>query len=1076
VVEARKAELKPLPRTPADARIEDKPHGSVQRAIGGIIRNRRYRPGPLRSSAADRSDQNMNNLVARAPQWMRSPRLRKIALWTGGTIALVAVLGFLVAPPIVRHQLQKVLSEQLHREVTIEQVRINPFALSASVRHLAVKEHDGAANVFGFDELSVNVAYSSLWRRALLVEALKLARPYVRIVRNDDKTYNVQDLVEAFTRPAQPEPTSAPPRFALFNIEVDDGRIEFDDRPEKTRHTVDSLRIGVPFISSIPSQVDVYVHPELRAIVNGAPFALTGETKPFKDTRETTLKIDLKDLQIAQYLEYSPVPLRLRVQSGRLDTQLALSLSTQGDKLNTLVITGSAALRGVVVAADDGTRLAAVDTLQVELNALDLVGRRFNAKRVRIDKPDVLVTRFKDGRINLLGVIEPAPSAASEADDAPPVAIEVGALSIADGTVRVTDHVPARPFQTTLTNVALDTQNLAYRAGGGTGQPDPQAPAAAVKLAFEVDSKGRLAYDGTLQLGSLQTEGQLAVDGVRIAPFAPYYEDMLDVLVSNGVAATRGRLAVGLPQGRPLRVTYRGEALITGFASRDKPTSQDLLRWKSLAARGIDFDLEPLAVAVDEIALSDFYSRLIVNNDATLNLQRLIRRSNGAPAAATEPLLNEPPAAAPPAEGNAAAQTEAPQAPPSAAASSQKLRDRPNVRIGRFVLKGGRINFSDYFIKPNYSADLSAVSGTVGAMTPDSAGDVELRGRIGETAPIEILGRVNPLAGDLFLDINASAREVELSPLSPYAVKYAGYGIEKGKLSLRVRYLVENRKLAAENNLYLDQLTFGERVESPTATKLPVLLAVALLKDRNGVIDVNLPISGSLDDPQFSLGGVIARAIVNLIAKAVTAPFAWLGALAGGRGEELAYVEFAPGSARLTSESEDRLRSLAKALAERPGLKLDVSGRVDPQADRAGLKRLLLDRRVKAEKLKQAEKKTDAEAFEPEALDDVTLEPAAYAAYLTAVYRAAKFDRPRNALGMLRDLPVPEMEQLLLDNIAVTDEDLRRLANSRAQAAQVWLVETGGIPAERVFLAAAKLDAQGIKDSGKPTRVDFSLR
>jgi hypothetical protein len=366
---------------------------------------------------------------------------------------------------------------------------------------------------------------------------------------------------------------------------------------------------------------------------------------------------------------------------------------------------------------------------------------------------------------------------------------------------------------------------------------------------------------------------------------------------------------------------------------------------------------------------------------------------------------------------------------------------------------------------------LTGVEGGVTEITPDKAGDVALRGRIHQTAPLEVAGKLNPLARDLFIDLKAGARDIELSPLTPYAVKYAGYGIEKGKLSVKLSYLVENRKLAAENNIYLDQLTFGERVESPTATQLPVLLAVALLKDRNGVIDINLPISGSLDDPQFSLGGIIVKVFVNLIVKAVTAPFALLGSLFGG-GEELAFLEFDPGSAALDAADEAKLKSLAKALEERPGLKLDASGRAEPESDREALKRIAVERQVKAAKLKD----TGGKAADTAALDEVTVDPKEYEKYLTAAYRAAKFDRPRNAIGMLKELPVPEMEQLLLANTQVGDEALRQLAEARAGAAKSWLVETGKIPAERVFLVAPRLGAEGIKDKGKPTRVDFALK
>jgi hypothetical protein len=830
----------------------------------------------------------------------------------------------------------------------------------------------------------------------------------------------------------------------VYNITLSDGRIEFDDRPQKAQHAVTDLQIGLPFVSSLPAQVDIEVQPRLSLKVNGTPFEIAGETKPFKETHETIVRIDIDDLQLAKYLEYSPIPLRIRVPSGRLDTKLALSLSlTPDNQLQTLTLSGSASLQDLKVQQADGAPLGALGLLSVDLEAIDLLKRHATVRTVRVEAPEVDITRLKDGRLNLLAAVRAAPAAptatapaAAQADsDAPSFTFSVAEIALANGKVRFADQTPDKPVRFALDNVMLNVSALG-------NAPESKA---AVKLGWNTEARGKLAYDGSLQLVPLRTEGQLDVAGLRLGAFAPYIEQLLNVAITGGAFSTKGRLSLDVPEGKPLRAAYRADASVANFGSLDKPTSQELLRWKWLAATGIDFELEPLKVAVGQVTLSDFYSRLIVNADGTLNLQTLLKQTDagGAGPAAT----GKPSAAATPA------------GPP------------PNIRLRKIVLRNGGVNFSDFFVKPNYTVMLTGVGGSVTEMTPDKAGDVELRGRIHETAPLEVAGRINPLSKDLFVDLKASARDIELSPLTPYAVKYAGYGIEKGKLSLKLSYLIENRKLAAENSIYLDQLTFGERVESPSATQLPVLLAVALLKDKNGVIDIKLPISGSLDDPEFSLGGIILKVFVNLIVKAVSAPFALLGSMFGG-GEELAFLEFAPGSAALDAEDEEKLKSLAKALEERPGLKLDASGRVEPDADRDALKRTAVDRQIKAAKLKD----TGGKAADAASLDEVTIDPKEYEKYLTAAYRAAKFERPRNTIGMLKDLPVPEMEQLMLANAQASDEDLRLLAGARAQAAKTWLVETGKVAAERVFIVAPHLSAEGIKDKGKPTRVDFALK
>jgi hypothetical protein len=443
--------------------------------------------------------------------------------------------------------------------------------------------------------------------------------------------------------------------------------------------------------------------------------------------------------------------------------------------------------------------------------------------------------------------------------------------------------------------------------------------------------------------------------------------------------------------------------------------------------------------------------------DATLNLTRLLT-----PGESPEPAPGAKPPPAP--------------AAGTPAAEAQKLP----VSVGRVELVRGNVNFSDLFIQPNYSANLTDVAGSVTATSAERAGEIALEARVDHTAPVEIKGRVNPFAPQLALDLTGKVRDLDLPPLTTYSAKYAGYGIEKGKLSFEVHYRIEDRKLAAENRLVLDQLTFGPRVESPTATKLPVLLAVALLRDRNGVIDIRLPISGSIDDPKFSVGGLIIQVIVNLIGKAVTAPFALLAAAFGG-GEELSTLEFAASSAVLGPEAQKRADTLAKALADRPGLKLDIAGHADPAGDREALRRAAVDDALRREKMKSLAAAGTATASSAQ----VSIGADERNRWLAAAYREAPLpDRPRNAIGMLKEVPPAEMEAMLYAQAKVEDDALRALANTRAQAVKD-AIAAKGVPGERLFLLAPRLGAEGgatgagastVAKAGSPHRVDLALR
>jgi len=408
------------------------------------------------------------------------------------------------------------------------------------------------------------------------------------------------------------------------------------------------------------------------------------------------------------------------------------------------------------------------------------------------------------------------------------------------------------------------------------------------------------------------------------------------------------------------------------------------------------------------------------------------------------------------------------------------------IDVGPVSLTGGRVDFTDRFIRPNYSARLTELTGKLSAFSSQASNgdaqlaDLELRGRAEGTATLDIVGKVNPLAKPMALDIAGHVRNLELAPLSTYSVRYSGYGIERGKFSVDVAYKVQpDGQLTARNNIVLNQLKFGDQVPG-AANSLPVKLAVALLADRHGVIDINLPVSGSLNDPQFRLAPIVFKLIVNLIAKAITAPFSLLASALGGDGAELSMVSFAPGSAVLTPDAMAGLDKVAKALLDRPALTMTVVGTASLEAEREAYKREQLNTLVLAEKRRSqpdaptraatgaaaspvapAATATTATTAVPAssptvaALAPATLSAGEYPVLLKLVYKRADFPKPRNLIGLAKDLPVPEMEALLLANLSATESAMQALAVKRGVVVRDYLASLK-LPLERLFLGAAK--------------------
>lgn len=564
----------------------------------------------------------------------------------------------------------------------------------------------------------------------------------------------------------------------------------------------------------------------------------------------------------------------------------------------------------------------------------------------------------------------------------------------------------------------------------------------AFTLSAQLSPSGKLQAGGTLQWQPLAVRMQLDAQAVPLSPLQGYLNAYLNGTVVQGLLSSLGDLDIQEQEGVRL-ATYKGNLTLGQFSATDEVNHRDVLKWKSLYFGAMDWSLAPPKLNIGEIALTDFDAHLTLNPDGRLNLADRVRLPSG-PASAIDTPGNAGPA-----------------------------RPLP-LQIAKVTLQNGHVVFSDHFVRPNYTANITRLGGIVKNLssTADTLADLDLRGSYAGNAPVHISASLNPLADRKFLDLKADASSIDLVDFSPYAGKYAGYKIDKGKLSLNATYKLENRQLMANNRLFIDQLTFGEKVDSPQATQLPVHLAIALLKNNRGEIDIHLPISGSLDDPQFSIGGLIFKVIANLFVKAVSSPFTLLGSLFGD-GQSMSHIGFAPGRADLDEAALKTMETLARAMREREGLKLEISGGADQQIDAEGLRKAALKRAMQAEKRKDIPH-TPRESVSPQ---DLQITSDEYATYLTRAYQQARFPKPRNLIGMAKALPVPEMEKLLLTHQSVGEEDLRALATARAQAAQSWLVEQGGLEPGRIFLLPIQIgEASSPAPEAGRNQVDFSLR
>ncbi|MGD9022507.1 MAG: DUF748 domain-containing protein, partial [Deltaproteobacteria bacterium] len=826
---------------------------------------------------------------------------------------------------------------------------------------------------------------------------------------------------------------SSPLLIDADRIELAAGKVSFSDASgtEVFETTLSPVNMGIDHFSNAKDKRSAYD----LSVQTAASEALkvVGEFSVSPLMVEGELK--LQGVPLSKYRPYYRDNINFLVEGGILALQTNFQFETVDDQPELSLSDASVSLDTVSLRmVDEKEPFFSVPILSVKETAMSLAKGELVIGEVFTEKGLLKCVVHKNGDLNLATLVPPP--AESPRADVPESEkrweVTLNRFSVDHYTIDGIDLTPAEPARFTIDRIKINGEKIST-VQDGRGN---------IGLSCRLDKKAGISVKGMFGIDPLFADLNLQMKDVQIQQFQPYLENLLRLVVTAGSFATDGNLALRSSREKDVSVTYKGNVVISDLASVDQVNTDDFVKWKSLMLNNVEYGHNPDRIKIDEIALVDLFASLIVNPDQTSNLQTILNKNDE-----DKVVLHDEP-------------DEAEEAPKS-------------ISIGKVSLKDGHVRFLDRSITPSYSADLVEIQGAISGLSSEETklADVLLTAKIDNYAPLAITGKINPLKEDLFVDLQIDFKDMDLSPTTPYAGKYVGYSIEKGKLSLDLEYLIEKRKLTSQNNVFLDQLTFGDKVDSPDAVKLPVKLAVALLKNRQGEIDLHLPVTGDIDDPEFRVGKIILKMVMNLLAKAATSPFALLGAVFGG-GEELSIVEFEYGRFNIDAESQKKLDTLAKALYDRPSLKLDIEGHVDIIGDKGGLEAYLFDKKLKAQKLKEMVKK----GLPAIPVDEVTVEADEYETYLERAYKDEKFQKPTNIIGLAKKLPAPEMERLIREHTEVNDDDLRLLALQRAQGVKDFILRSGGIEAERIFLIEPKSLAPDSKEGLKDSRVDLMLK
>ncbi|HTS17067.1 MAG TPA: DUF748 domain-containing protein [Verrucomicrobiae bacterium] len=736
-------------------------------------------------------------------------------------------------------------------------------------------------------------------------------------------------------------------------------------------------------------------------------------------------------------------------------------------KLNPYAL--SFTLRGFSLTETNGDEFVSLDELYVNFESISLFKRGFVFSEIDVKKPSANILRLADGTFNFSNLLPPTnqppaeakPAIASSGRQQLPLVV-INKLQVENGRFSFTDLDRKKPFQRQFGPINVTLTDFTTRPK--TGSP--------YSVVVSTDDGETFAWSGDISIAPLYSAGSFKLTGLHVNKYAAYAEDVLPIQVVGGQVDVQ----------TDYRVDVTGEEATASISNLTVDLSGVAV--STTQPRPARATLDKLHLSVSGVALDTAAKRLSVADIRLSDLTTGVTLLPGAPATQTVVQAISPPAT---------------EKKPTAEAGTNNAFQ---VTIGEVALDKASFHFTDESVQPHVESAVEDFNGSIKGLTSDmnTVATVDFSGKVNKYAPFSIKGKINPLTSDLFIDLAISLQNDALTPASPYAAKYVGFPLESGALSLDLRYYITQKELKAENHLRVDQLRLGDASNSPDAIKLPVKLGIALLQDRHGVIALNVPVNGRIDDPKFRLGPVIMQVFMNIITKAITKPFAMLGSMFGG-GEDLDHINFEPGKADFAEGELAKLDSLTTALYERPQLKLVIAGSVDPVKDREALAKLKLEHHLSEMRMKElqatSQKVTSVDAVRMEPADRDRLIKLAYAEAMGLVSIRASASREDTVLAHLqtktnfeplhpaksaeragggatgRVVSLKDMEAKLIEVTEVTPADFKKLMDDRAAAVQSYLLQSGKVEPARLTIAASKTVDASFQGSN---RVNLTLQ
>ncbi len=955
---------------------------------------------------------------------------KRVWFWSLVLVLVYALAGFVALPWWLARMMPERAAQHLGWQTQVADINVNPFAMTVEV--LGLEAADDDTTVLAFDRFAVDLTLWRLVTGVIAFDSIELEEPHIRLDLLDDHSVNFvrdwQSHNPALAEPephAEPAPPGAPPKLYFSRIQIVGGDLAFRDfsQPEHGQFTVSPLDLTLTDLATFSRDGDGSRYT-LEAALGEQRLAWEGELSVTPLYSRGRLRLENVGHDTLSHFLQQVFPYRL------LGGQLSLASDYElagGEAFSLVTRAGELTLSDFALALPQAgdEAVVALAGLQVDNIRFSLAEAYAGVGTVTLDGLAVTAERDAEGALNLLQPLSQSAdssgdtAAEAEGGDRAGFQWEVDTVRLNDSQVTWRDAQLATPAMLTLADMQFELTGLSHRLA----EPLPYQFQARLVEGGQLNARGQLTPQ------PFNLEAGVSATNVVLAQFEPYVQSGAALAIRDGRMSLEGDLDLD-GQQEPMTGTFSGRGEFTALDITLQDSDEPLLAWQSLQLAPIEYNLAPARLEIGTVSLAE----------PRVNLTRLTSGRHNVEMIATAADASEP--------TEVSAETDAGLV----------------FRIGEFLLQDGNLAYTDRTVSPVFASRVSELTGSVTGLSnvAPQQGTVAIRGRVGEFGQLEFTGALGALGSDDRSELNLALSQLSLPVLSPYFGRYLGYGVDSGKMALALDYQFTGSHLRAENVVTFDQLELGQVVESEEAINAPIALGLALLRDNDGIIEIDIPVEGNLDDPEFRVSRVVMRAFVNLLVKAAASPFNMLGSvaeLAGLSGEELGQVRFVPGEVVLAEGEADKLAALASALKQRDNLRLNVRGAVSPALDGLALKQARLFQRLGVS--------TDAP------LDT----------QIAALEDAFAAEQGREALTALRvehggdSLAGGRWQALLLTRLAASatlpPETLGNLAVARGGWLQRQLLDQYGIPASQLFLRDPVLTAPAGSD-GLVT-VEFSL-